>query len=538
MHREMYRYIISNISLPFNASFEEAFSVAKAKLKKAGINTSDLQFSVFRRSIDARKKHDIRFVYSILVTGSSQKISESVLKTNNISFDQKKNPTVNYGQEKCNGRPVIVGTGPCGLFCALLLAENGFRPIVIERGGSVDERVKAIDSFKLNRELDTNTNIQFGAGGAGTFSDGKLITRINDELSTFVIDKLVEFGAPSEISYLARPHVGTDVLMEVVRKAIDKIIELGGDVVYHNTFLGFESSNGKVTVVKTTKGDIECSDLVLAIGHSARDTYEQLVEQGISIEAKSFSVGMRIEHPASLIDIGMYGDNAGNPILGHAEYNLSYNTKERGVYTFCMCPGGVVVAATSELGGVVSNGMSYHARDGKNSNSAVCCTIFKDDYGSKPLDAIAFQRRIERAAFAAGGSDYSAPIITVGDFLNDTLGTAPTDVLPTYMDGTAYRLARPSDYLPDVVTKNIKNAIHDFDKKIHGFAYKSALLTGAETRTSAPVRITRDNGLATAIGYTNFYPAGEGAGYAGGITSAAIDGVKTALKIISKYAKI
>ena len=537
MQREMNRYIISNISLPFNASFEEAFSVARAKLKKIGVNTSDLNFSVFRRSIDARKKQDIRFVYSILVTGCSQKINDNTLKANNISCDEKLYPTIKYGHDKCNSRPVVVGTGPCGLFCALLLAENGFRPIVIERGGSVDERVKAIENFKKQRTLDTNTNIQFGAGGAGTFSDGKLITRINDSLSTFVIDKLVEFGAPSEISYLARPHVGTDVLMDVVKKAIDKITELGGEVIYHNTFLGFESNNGRVSVVKTTKGDIECSDLVLAIGHSARDTYEQLITNGISIEAKSFSVGMRIEHPATLIDTAMYGENAGNPILGHAEYNLSYNTKERGVYTFCMCPGGVVVAATSELDGVVSNGMSYHARDGKNSNSAVCCTIFKEDYGSSPLDAIAFQRKIERAAFVAGGSDYSAPIVTVGDFLNDKIGTMPSDVMPTYMDGTAFKLARPSDYLPSIVTTNIKNAIYDFDKKIHGFAYNNAVLTGAETRTSAPVRITRDNELSTALGFSNFYPAGEGAGYAGGITSAAIDGVKTAMKIISKYAK-
>ena len=538
MQHKLMRYVVSNISLPFNASFEEAFSVARAKLKKIGISSSDFNFSVYRRSIDARKKHDIRFVYSIRASGYAPKIHENILKTNGISIDIKSNPIVAYGNEKCNGRPIVVGTGPCGLFCALLLAENGFRPIVIERGGSVAERVYAISDFKKTRKLDVNTNIQFGAGGAGTFSDGKLITRINDDLSSFVIDKLVEFGAPTEISYLARPHVGTDILMSVVEKAIGKIVELGGEVVYHNTFLGFESKNGRVSIVKTTKGDIECSDLVLAIGHSARDTYENLIKNGIPIEPKSFSVGMRIEHPTSIIDSAMYGDNAGNPILGHAEYNLSYNTKERGVYTFCMCPGGVVVAATSEEGGVVSNGMSYHARDGRNSNSAVCCTIFKEDYGATPMHAISFQRQIERAAFRAGGSDYSAPVITVGDFLNDKVGTTPSDVMPTYMDGTAFRLSSPKMFLPEFVINNIKNAIFDFDKKINGFAFNNAILTGAETRTSAPVRITRDQKLLTAIGYTNFYPAGEGAGYAGGITSAAIDGVKTALKIISKYSKI
>ncbi len=535
MQREIIRYIVSNISLPFNASFEEAFSVARARLNKIGIKARDLHFSIYRRSIDARKKQDIRFVYSVLITGEMPLFDTEMLKEYGISYDLKTYPNIIFGTEKCEGRPIVVGTGPCGLFTALLLAENGFRPIVLERGGSVDERVKEIESFKKTRVLDVDTNIQFGAGGAGTFSDGKLVTRINDNLSSFVIDKLVEFGAPQEISYLARPHVGTDVLMNVVKKAIDRITELGGEVMYHTTFLGFKSENGSVSVVKTTSGDIQCSDLVLAIGHSARETYDTLLNSGITVEAKSFSVGMRIEHTTEIIDTAMYGENAGNPILGHAEYNLSYNTKKRGVYTFCMCPGGVVVAATSEQNGVVSNGMSYHARDGRNSNSAVCCTAFKEDYGSTPRAAIEFQRKIERAAFVAGGSDYSAPIITVGDFLNNRCVNEPTDVIPTYMDGIGVRLANPDSYLPNFVTENIKSALCDFDKKINGFASSTAVLTGAETRTSAPVRITRDSFYGTAIGYTNLYPAGEGAGYAGGITSAAIDGVKTALKIISKY---
>ena len=531
------RYVVSNISLPFNASFEEAFSVARARLNKLGIKGKDLQFSVYRRSVDARKKNDIRFVYSILVTGVLPELNTVKLQQNNITVEQVSAPDISFGNERCMGRPVVVGTGPCGLFCALLLAENGFRPILLERGGAVKERKDAIESFKRTRILDVNSNIQFGAGGAGTFSDGKLVTRINDDLSSFVIDKLIEFGAPKEISYLARPHVGTDILMDVVDKAINKICELGGEVRYHTTFLGYESTNGKIRAVKTDNGDIACSDLVLAIGHSARETYAELLNSGVAIEAKSFSVGMRIEHPVSLIDTAMYGENAGNPILGHAEYNLSYNTKQRGVYTFCMCPGGVVVAATSECGGVVSNGMSYHARDGKNSNSAVCCTVFKDDYGNTPLGAIEYQRKIERAAFIAGGSDYSAPIITVGDFLNGRCVSDPTDVLPTYMDGNGVKLARPEEYLPSIVTDNIKCALVDFDRKIAGFASDSTLLTGAETRTSAPVRITRDNITRTAIGFSNLYPAGEGAGYAGGITSAAIDGVKTAIKIISKYQK-
>ena len=535
MRQRAIRYIVSNISLPFNASFEEAFSVARKKIGRLGISTHGLELSVYRRSIDARKKNDIRFVYSILASGNMPLLDKSVLNSHGISLDLNEYPRVSFGNEKPNGRPVVVGTGPCGLFAALMLAENGLCPIVLERGGSVEERARAIDLFKQTRILDKDTNIQFGAGGAGTFSDGKLITRINDGLSSFVIDKLVEFGAPSEISYLARPHVGTDVLKKVVENAIDRITALGGEVHYHTSFLGYDANNGRVTRVHTSNGDLDCSDLVLAIGHSARETYGYLLKTDLEIEAKSFSVGMRIEHPTSLIDNALYGENAGNPILGHAEYNLSYNTKSRGVYTFCMCPGGVVVAATSEQHGVVTNGMSYHARDGKNSNSAVCCTVFKEDYGATPEAAIEFQRSIERAAFVAGGSDYSAPIITVGDFLQDKITAMPNEVMPTYMGGAGVKLALPNTYLPNLVTESIKNALYDFDKKIKGFAFSGALLTGAETRTSAPIRIKRSNADHTAVGYTNLYPAGEGAGYAGGITSAAIDGIKTALNIISKY---
>ena len=531
------QYIVNNISLPFNASVYEAFSVAMRKIQKLGIPTRGLDCSVYRRSVDARKKHDIRFVYSILVSGDMPVLSKERLAGQDVSLDLRTQPNIIFGDRKIDGRPVVVGSGPCGLFCALLLAENGYNPILIERGGSVAERVAQVDRFNKERILDTDTNIQFGAGGAGTFSDGKLVTRINDSLSSYIIENLVKYGAPAEITTQAKPHVGTDILMKVVQNVIDRIVALGGEVMYHTTYLGMTCKNGTVKSIKTNRGDIVCSDLVLAIGHSARETYESLMNDQLDIEAKSFSVGMRIEHPTSLIDTGMYGDHAGDPLLGHAEYNLAYNTKVRGVYTFCMCPGGVVVAATSENGGVVSNGMSYHARDGKNSNSAVCCTVFKEDYGATPRDAIAFQRKIERAAFVAGGSDYSAPIITVADFISGDLKTLPTDVIPTYMNGTGVKLARPETYLPEFVTDNIKNALFDFDKKIHGFASSSAVLTGAETRTSAPVRILRNFESFTANGYTNLYPAGEGAGYAGGITSAAIDGVKTALKIMSKYTK-
>ena len=354
-------------------------------------------------------------------------------------------------------------------------------------------------------------------------------------MSAYVLQRFVEFGAPSEILYLAKPHIGTDVLSVVVENMISRIVDLGGKIMYHTKFIDYKTSGAKITGIVTNRGDIDCSALVLAIGHSARDTYGTLIERGFDIVAKPFSVGMRVEHSTDIIDRGMYGDMAGDPRLGHAEYNLSYNTKERGVYTFCMCPGGTVVAAASEEGGVVVNGMSAHARDGRNSNSAVCCSIFKEDYGSDPRAAIEFQRRIERGAFIAGGSDYSAPIITVGDFLAGKCSTEPCEILPTYMDGAGVRLADPSTYLPANVVDLLRRGLLDFDRKINGFAYRNAVLTGAETRTSSPLRIMRNNDTRLATGYDNLYPAGEGAGYAGGITSAAIDGVYTAIAIINRF---
>ena len=527
--------VVNNIKLPTDASSEEAFSVAESRLKKACIKLKNPTFSIYRRSIDARKKEDIKFVYSVLVHAEFSGASQRALEAAGATEDKTELPRVEYGNEILSDRPVIVGSGPCGLFCALMLAENGYRPIVIERGGSVSERVKEIESFKKSRILNTETNIQFGAGGAGTFSDGKLITRINDGMSAYVLQRFVEFGAPEEILYLAKPHIGTDVLCSVVDKMIERLRELGAEVRFHSKFSGADFSSTKITEISVGNETVAAGALVLALGHSSRDTYEMLISNGLSIEAKNFSVGMRIEHLASAIDEGMYGKSAGNPNLGHAEYALSHNTKQRGVYTFCMCPGGTVVAAASESGGVVVNGMSAHKRDGKNSNSAVVCSIFKEDYGSDPLSAIEFQRKIERAAFKAGGGDYSAPIITFGDFVDGKLRNMPSEVMPTYMDSAGVKLASPTEYLPEFVCNSIKNAILDFDRKIHGFASRQAVLTGAETRTSAPIRILRNEETRTALGFENLYPAGEGAGYAGGITSAAIDGIRTALAIMKKY---
>ncbi len=529
--------LINNIKLPVNASEKEAFSVAKGVLKRHGLVSYADGYSIFRRSVDARRKPEIFFVYSVAVSGNFPSITPEKQKRMGISLQEPIIlPEAVIGDQQLTAAPVVVGSGPCGLFAALLLAEEGYCPIIFERGGSVKERQAAVKRLEDEHILDTETNIQFGAGGAGTFSDGKLITRINDPFTSYVLDRFIEFGAPEEIRFIAKPHIGTDVLSVVVERMLDRITELGGRILYHTKYISPISRGGRVCAVLTDKGEIPCGALILAIGHSARDTYENIIRAAeMTVEAKSFSVGMRIEHLVSDIDYAMYGSASYNDRLGHAEYALSHNTKERGTYTFCMCPGGVVVAATSEEGGVVVNGMSYNSRSERNSNSAIVTSVFREDYGGSPMGAIDFQRRIERAAFKAGGGEYSAPIITVGDFLGDTLKTEPKRILPSYMLGKNVKLARPEEYLPDFVCNGIRNALIDFDRKIKGFATPDAVLTGAETRTSAPIRIPRETDSRLAFGFSNLYPAGEGAGYAGGITSAAIDGVRTALALMNKF---
>lgn len=533
------KYIINDISLPVGSMPEDAYAVASERLRHVFANQRSVSFSVYRKSVDARKKKDIRLVYSVLADGVEKEISELVCKKFRISPLNEKKLCFRCGVRPLSAPPVVVGTGPCGLFAALVLAKNGYAPIVLERGGSVDERVAAVERFHKFQIFDPETNIQFGAGGAGTFSDGKLVTRLNDPNTAFVLSTLVDMGADPDILMKAKPHVGTDVLRIVTQNMLKEIELLGGKVLFHTRFLRAISSEGTVTAVDTSAGRLEAGALILAIGHSARDTYEALLSEGLAIEAKPFSVGMRIEHRAMEIDRAMYGDFAGHPALGHAEYNLSYNTKSRGVYTFCMCPGGTVVAAASEPDGVVVNGMSERARNGENSNSAVVCSVFKEDFGAKPLAAIEFQRSIERAAFAFGGKNYGAPFCTVGDFLEKRAPrTLPTSVQPSYMDGRNLSLASPETYLPEFACKGIRDALMAFDKKIEGFAAPAALLTGAETRTSAPIRILRDKESRLAIGYSNLYPCGEGAGYAGGITSAALDGTYVALSFMECFAPI
>lgn len=532
--------LINNIRLSPDASEQEAFSVAGVRLRSAGLKTEGVVYSIYRKSVDARKRDAVSLIYTVAAETKApigDKLSARLREKSIVSLVSEE-PEISYGDEKLPAPPVIVGSGPCGMFAALMLAENGYCPVVIERGAAAAERKEEVSRFFRTRVLDPDTNIQFGAGGAGTFSDGKLVTRTNDPLISYVLRRFVEFGAPESILTLAKPHVGTDILLGIVDRVLARVCELGGKVMYRTRFCGVKRRDNRVLSVTTDRGDIPAGALILAIGHSSRDTYEMMIKDGFPIEAKPFSVGMRIEHPTELIDRAMYGKYAGHPALGHAEYALSHNTKVRGVYTFCMCPGGEVIAATSEQGAVVTNGMSYHARSGKSSNSAVVCSVFREDYGGTPVGAIEFQRKIERAAFSAGGGDYSAPVITVGDFLS---GNAPVHeseaVRPTYMNG-GVRYASPENYLPGFVTGGIRAAIPAFDRAINGFASPDALLTGAETRTSAPVRILRDNETRLCLGTDNIYPAGEGAGYAGGITSAAVDGIKTAVAVMRRYSTL
>ncbi len=533
-------FILDGISVSPYDSEGKALELAEKKLRRVGISAEECELSIFKKSIDARRRDDIKLVFSVSAEcpDGVRGISEKMLRAGarRIGTDGIK---VERGSLKTASRPLVVGMGPAGLFCALVLAENGYRPTIIDRGDNIFDRVRKVDRFYTERKLDTESNIQFGAGGAGTFSDGKLLTRINDPKCSYVLDTFRRFGAPDEITLKAKPHIGTDILRNVVDNILCEIKRLGGEVKYRCKLIGIEELACGNVIAKTTSGDIECSALVLALGHSARDTYEMLIEKNFSIAAKPISVGVRIEHKRSFIEEALYGKFAGLETLGAAEYALSDTKGERGVYTFCMCPGGEVVAAASELGGVVVNGMSSYARDGENSNSAIAVSVRTEDFqpvrGSLALGAIEYQRSIERAAFEAGGGDYSVPVQTVGDFMSGKSGTCPYAVMPTYMGGASYKCASMDDVLPEHITRSLRYGLSSFDKRINGFAMSGALLSGAETRTSAPVRILRGEDM-RAIGMGNIYPCGEGAGYAGGITSAAVDGIKTALAIASSTA--
>ena len=532
--------VIESITVPLDAKEQEIFAAAKQRLKRLGVKTEQFSLSLFRRSVDARDRANVQFVYSVLAThvNGIYPQNEALLQKHKIRLLCAQQIIPEYGTEPITAPPLVVGMGPAGLFAALMLAQNGYRPIIIDRGDCVEDRVGSVNRFYQTQQLDTESNIQFGAGGAGTFSDGKLMTRIHDPKCQFVLETMVELGAPADVLLLSKPHVGTDVLRTVVNNILNKIETLGGAVLYRCRLDGFDRNADGTVTAHTTKGDILCSSVVLAVGHSARDTYMMLLEKQMDLVAKPISVGVRIEHLTTDIDHALYGDFAGHPTLGHAEYALSDTRTQRGVYTFCMCPGGEVMAAASEHGGVVVNGMSNRARNGRNSNAAVVVSLGTEDFervnGSLVEGAIALQRRIETAAFAAGGNDYTAPIQTVGDFLEGKVEHEPKRIQPTYMNGRC-KVTSLDRIFPNEVSHTLRYGLMIFDSKIKGYAAPDAVLTGAETRTSAPVRIRRDEARC-AIGFSYVYPCGEGAGYAGGITSAAVDGVNTALAVMKRTA--
>ncbi len=527
--------LLPDVRVPFDAQEGEIWEKATDKMKRAGISASPLHFRLYKKSLDARKRPQITAVCSVLMAyAPSVKLGERAMAAAGAREYREPPLEITQGKERMPHRPLVVGMGPAGMFCALLLAENGYAPILIDRGDDVSGRVRAVERFYATGQLDTHSNIQFGAGGAGTFSDGKLITRVGDEKCGYVLQRLAQFGAPADITTQARPHIGTDILRDVVNNLLCYIEKSGGTLHYRTCLTEWkEYSDGTVCAV-TDRGEFSCGCMVLAPGHSARDTYATLMEKGYAIEPKPFSVGVRVEHLQSDIDRMLYGELAGHPKLPVGEYSQSDTRGERGVYTFCMCPGGQVMAAASEEGGVVVNGMSPHARDGRNANSAVAVSIFREDYGNTPMGAIAYQRSLERAAYTLGGGNYTAPAQTMGDFMAGKCGTEPTRVQPTYRDGQV-KLCDLSGILPPYVSEGLRRGFASFDRRMPGYLCPDAMLTGLETRTSAPVRLLRGESM-TAPGHDKVYPCGEGAGYAGGITSAAVDGIRAALAIMARFA--
>ncbi len=522
--------ILSNIRCRVGEPQEEMISRALAAL---GLRACDIVGAgVYKISLDARKREDIRSVCSVMIKLRSKEREESIAaKNKDVRYFEEAEPRPVISKEKREGRPVIAGFGPAGMFCALMLSEYGYKPIVLERGADVDTRTRKVGGFWSGGELDPETNVQFGEGGAGTFSDGKLTTRINDPLCRYVLRRLAEMGAPEEILYLAKPHIGTDRLREVVKNIRKKIIENGGEVRFMSRLDGIAVKNGTVEKVYVGGLELKPSALVLAIGHSARDTFEMLLKSGVCIEPKAFSVGARIEHKQRDVDISLYGGDSRELGLPKGEYQLSHRRPDgRAVYTFCMCPGGQVVAAASERGGTVTNGMSEFARSGENANSALVVSVTQGDFPAGPLGGVEFASKIEKGAYSLAGG-YRAPAMTAGKFLDGE--KRKTSVIPTYHPGVAE--ADITKILPDFVTDMMREGLRKFSKMMSCFGDGGAVLTAPETRTSSPVRLTRTE-HGTALGLENLYPCGEGAGYAGGIMSAAVDGLRTAMKIMESFA--
>jgi len=512
---------ISNIKVRADYNEDELFDFICKKYK---INSSEIvNRRIVKKSIDARNKEDVFYNYSVEIECKNENKIKGAVKVNgeiDLKISVKRNSKF---------RPVVVGAGPAGLFAALILARNGMKPIVIEQGNRVDERKKDVEEFLATGKLNTNSNVQFGEGGAGTFSDGKLTSGIHNPLCQLVLKEFYNYGAPEQIMYVNKPHIGTDNLINIIRNMRNSIIEMGGEFIFNEKVVDFKVVNGKVTSVICKSGKkIDTDSVILAIGHSARDTFEKLHEIGIVMERKNFSVGVRIEHKQAMINKSQYGEIT-RLKLPPAEYKLAYHGDDRSCYTFCMCPGGVVMASSSEKDTIVTNGMSKFARDGENANSAVLVNVTPMDFpGDSPLAGMYFQKDLEEKAFKLGGSNYYAPIQRFEDFKNNVKTEKIGNIKPTYKPGVTF--ANLNDILPEYVSKTLVEGIEYFGKLIEGFDNPDSILTGVETRSSSPIQIKRDENKQSNI--RGIYPCGEGAGYAGGIMSAAVDGIKCAIEIL------
>ncbi len=522
--------IVSQIKTSLSEPREKAVGKALSRLRLSASEIKNAK--LYKTSVDARHS-EISFVNSVYIElCDSAKETELAEKFPNARLYENRELSCKYGTKPLSGDICIAGFGPAGMFCALTLCEFGYKPVVFERGAEMHERITAVENFWNGGKLNESANVQFGEGGAGTFSDGKLTTRINDPLCTRVLEKFVNFGAPAEILTKAKPHIGTDNLRSIVVNLRKKIIELGGEVRFLSPVERLNIKSGSVNSIFVNGSEIKCGALVLALGHSAHDTFGELLKSGVELIPKAFSAGARIEHLQSDIDNALYGKFAGHPALPPAEYALSCHINGRGVYTFCMCPGGYVVASQNNAGTVLTNGMSNFDRAGKNANSAVLVSISPDDFGNNPLSGVDFVHRLEERAFFLGKSTGRAPAMLTREFLGNKGNLSLGKVTPTYPLGIESADFR--ELFPEYISDSLSEGIRQFERKIKGFSDNDSILTAVETRSSSPVRIPR-NELGEAFCADNLYPCGEGAGYAGGIMSAAVDGIRTAVRIMEKY---